>query len=142
MNNQKFFLIIAIFLSIFLLWDKWEITHAIDENNNLINQTKIKDTSTINNLLTNQNLDIPSVINRNDKLDLPNTDTKNQIPFTTVKTDLLTLEISHKGGTIQNAWLNDYPIEINSEQRFQLLSDKTGEIFQAQRWLIAPRKNA
>ncbi|NYT52715.1 MAG: membrane protein insertase YidC [Candidatus Vesicomyosocius endoextente] len=140
MNNQKFFLIIAIFLSIFLLWDKWEITHIIDENDNLISQTKIKDTSTINNLLTNQNLDIPSVTNHNDKLNLPNTDTKNQIPFTTVKTDLLTLEISHKGGTIQNAWLNNYPIEINSEQKFQLLSDKTGKIFQAQSGLLPQGK--
>ncbi len=136
MNNQKFFLVAAIFLSIFLLWDKWEVTHAVDANGNLISQTKIKGTSTINDSLANQNLDVPSVTNRNTELDLPNAVAKNQVPFTTVTTDLLTLEISHKGGTIQNAWLNDYPIEINSEQKFQLLSDKTGEIFQAQSGLL------
>ncbi|QKQ24543.1 membrane protein insertase YidC [Candidatus Ruthia endofausta] len=136
MNNQKFFLIIAIFLSVFLLWDKWEVTHVVDANGNLISQTKITGASTVSDSLTNQNLDVPNVTNRNTELDLPNTVAKNQGPFTTVTTDLLTLEISHKGGTIQNAWLNDYPIEINSEQKFQLLSDKTGEIFQAQSGLL------
>ncbi len=136
MNNQKLFLIVAIFLSVFLLWDKWEITHTLDENGNLISQTKIKGTSTTSDSLANQNLDVPSVTNHNTELDLPNAVAKNQGPFTTVTTDLLTLEISHKGGTIQNAWLNDYPIDINSEQKIQLLSDKTGEIFQAQSGLL------
>ncbi len=136
MNNQKFFLIAAIFLSIFLLWDRWEATHAVDVNGNLIKQTKIKDVNTTNDSLVNQNLDVPSVTNRNAELDLPNAVAKNKGPFTTVTTDLLTLEISHKGGTIQNAWLNDYPIELNSEQKFQLLNDKTGEIFQAQSGLL------
>ncbi|HAE04811.1 MAG TPA: hypothetical protein DCG31_03115, partial [Gammaproteobacteria bacterium] len=45
--------------------------------------------------------------------------------YTTVTTDLLTVEISHKGGTIQNAYLNAFPIEKGGEEKFQLLSDKT-----------------
>ncbi len=44
--------------------------------------------------------------------------------------------ISHKGGTIINAYLNDYPNELNSEARFQLLSNSAGSIFHAQSGLI------
>jgi YidC/Oxa1 family membrane protein insertase len=50
-------------------------------------------------------------------------------PYTTVTTDLLTLQISHKGGTIINAWLRDYPIELNSEKDFQLLSNNYWKYF-------------
>ena len=41
MNTQKLFLFIAIFLTIFLLWDKWELTQSIDENGNIVTQTAI-----------------------------------------------------------------------------------------------------
>jgi len=36
MNTQKIFLFVAIFLTIFILWDKWEITQAIDANGNVV----------------------------------------------------------------------------------------------------------
>jgi len=41
MNTQKIFLFIAIFLTIFLLWDKWELTQSTDENGNIVTQTAI-----------------------------------------------------------------------------------------------------
>ena len=56
--------------------------------------------------------------------------------FTTVVTDLLTVEISHKGGTIINAYLNEYPKELKSEERFQLLNNSPDRIFHAQSGLI------
>jgi YidC/Oxa1 family membrane protein insertase len=40
MNNQKLFLGIAIFLTVFLLWDKWQITHITDENGNVVVKVK------------------------------------------------------------------------------------------------------
>ncbi len=45
MNTQKLFLFIAIFLTVFLLWDKWELTQSIDENGNVITETQIVGTS-------------------------------------------------------------------------------------------------
>ena len=45
MNTQKLFLFIAIFLTVFLLWDKWELTQSIDENGNIITKTQIVGTS-------------------------------------------------------------------------------------------------
>jgi YidC/Oxa1 family membrane protein insertase len=57
--------------------------------------------------------------------------------FTTVTTDLLTVEISHKGGTIQNAYLDGFPVEKGGVEKFQLLSDKTGALFQAQSGLAS-----
>ena len=41
MNTQKIFLFVAIFLTIFILWDKWEITQAVDANGNVVSKTAI-----------------------------------------------------------------------------------------------------
>ena len=68
-------------------------------------------------------------------LDVPN-DSNIKRSYTTVVTDLLTVEISHKGGTIINAYLNDYPNELNSEEKFQLLNNTPGSIFHVQSGLI------
>ena len=138
MNTQKLFLFIAIFLTIFLLWDKWELTQSIDENGNIVTQTAIV------------GIDAPSAEN-----DVPlaaevpvaeNTFTEVSTPvmeesnisgaYTTVVTDLLTVQISNKGGTIISAFLNDYPTELYSDQTFELLSNSPESIFHAQSGLI------
>jgi YidC/Oxa1 family membrane protein insertase len=132
MNNQKLFLGIAIFLTVFLLWDKWQITHITDENGNVVRKSQITlDTST-------QNTDVPMINTETTQIDLPTSPSINESHgYTTVTTDLLTVEISHKGGTIQNAYLNAFPIEKGGEEKFQLLSDKTGTLFQAQSGLAS-----
>ena len=132
MNNQKLFLGIAIFLTVFLLWDKWQITHITDENGNVVRKSQITlDTST-------QNTDVPMINTETTQIDLPTSPSINESHgYTTVTTDLLTVEISHKGGTIQNAYLNAFPIEKGGEEKFQLLSDKTGALFQAQSGLAS-----
>ncbi|RUM83567.1 MAG: membrane protein insertase YidC, partial [Candidatus Thioglobus sp.] len=127
MNNQKLFLGIAIFLTVFLLWDKWQITHVTDENGNVVRKSQITlDTSA-------QNTDVPMINTETTQID----SIDESHGYTTVTTDLLTVEISHKGGTIQNAYLNDFPIEKGGEEKFQLLSDKTGMLFQAQSGLAS-----
>ena len=132
MNNQKLFLGIAIFLTVFLLWDKWQITHVTDENGNVVRKSQITlDTSA-------QNTDVPMINTETTQIDLPTPPSIDESHgYTTVTTDLLTVEISHKGGTIQNAYLNDFPIEKGGEEKFQLLSDKTGMLFQAQSGLAS-----
>ena len=137
MNNQKFFLIIAILLSLFLLKEQWDRQHAVDSNGNLIYQQQ----STNNTLaIVDQELNVPSAINTSTMADLPSPKEAVSGTFVTVNTDLLALEISHKGGTITNAWLEDYPIELGSEPKFQLLSDKSGELFQAQSGLLPSKQ--
>ena len=143
MNTQKIFLFIAIFLTVFLLWNKWELNQTTDEYGNTVTQTSIVTSNSQNN-----SIDVPEVSDvPSDDVpevsDLPSDDTTpllnesiSEGPYTTVTTDLLALQISHKGGTIINAWLMDYPIEIDSEEKFQLLSNKTGSIFQAQSGLL------
>ncbi|KAA0444684.1 MAG: membrane protein insertase YidC [Candidatus Thioglobus sp.] len=131
MNNQKLFLAIAIFLTIFILWDKWQIKQTTDANGNPAVQTQI---TADNNL----NFDVPKVDVKTAKIKLPTVPTIAQKGgFTTVTTDLLTIEISHEGGTIQNAFLNNYPASLDSEDKFQLLSDKSGQLFQAQSGLAS-----
>ena len=56
MNTQKIFLFIAIFLTVFLLWDKWELTKTTDENGNTITQTSIVASDSQDNTI-----DVPDV---------------------------------------------------------------------------------
>ena len=138
MNTQKIFLFIAIFLTIFILWDKWELTQSTDEYGNTITQTAIVGVDS-----EDAAIDVPAA---SDVPNVASTVTEDETPiidnsftqgaFTTVVTDLLTVEISHKGGTIINAYLNEYPKELKSEEKFQLLSNSPDSIFHAQSGLI------
>ena len=134
MNTQKLFLFIAIFLTIFLLWDKWELTQSVDENGNVITQTQLvsNDSSTE---ITDVPLpsDVPSADLQISEDSTPSIiEPSNSGPYTTVVTDLLTLQISHKGGTIISALLNKYPETLNSDARFELLSNSPDRIYHAQ----------
>ena len=138
MNTQKIFLFIAIFLTIFILWDKWELTQSTDENGNTITQTNIVAVDS-----QDVAIDVPAASDVPNVASIVTEDTTpiidnsfTQGAFTTVVTDLLTVEISHKGGTIINAYLNEYPKELNSEEKFQLLSNSPDRIFHAQSGLI------
>ncbi|MBE8189561.1 MAG: membrane protein insertase YidC [Candidatus Thioglobus sp.] len=130
MNNQKLFLGIAIFLTIFLLWDKWQVTRTTDENGKIISKT------TIIPAAKNDNLDVPKINSEPVEIDFPAKPT-DQNGFTTVTTDLLTLEISHTGGTIQNAFLNAYPVQQGKSEKFRLLQNTPGDSFQAQSGLAS-----
>jgi len=138
MNTQRAFLFIAIFLTIFILWDKWEITNSVDENGNTITQSQIigvepatqatevpiaADIPAAENLLLEDTTPVVEISNISGE-------------YTTVVTDLLTVQISNKGGTIISVHLNDYPTELNSDQNFQLLSNSPESVFHAQSGLI------
>ncbi|VVM24205.1 Inner membrane protein translocase component YidC, long form [uncultured Gammaproteobacteria bacterium] len=131
MNNQKLFLGIAIFFTVFILWDKWQITQTTDANGNIVSKTEI----TLG--VPTSNSDVPTVDMQEVKVDMPTLSVAHAGGFTTVTTDLLTVEISHKGGTIQNAFLNTYPVELKSDEKLQLLSDQAGALFQAQSGLAS-----
>ncbi len=133
MDNQKFFLIIAIGLSIFLLWDRWQATH--DEHGNpIVVVQPVAQQSAV--AAETSGADVPRVVNNNTS-DLPGAQANQSAqPFVTVSTDTLDLQISLKGGTVQSAHLNQYPISLGSEDKFQLLSNKPGELFQAQSGLL------
>ena len=138
MNTQKIFLFIAIFLTIFILWDKWELTQSTDENGNTITQTNIVAVDSQDAAIDVPSpSDVPNVASTVSIDTTPIIDNSfTQGTFTTVVTDLLTVEISHKGGTIINAYLNEYPKELKSEEKFQLLSNSPDRIFHAHSGLI------
>ena len=131
MDNQKLFLVIAIGLTVFLLWNQWEIKQTTDANGNTIAQTSITAFES-----DTQSSDIPSTAvstsASSDSVPSGANESITQSAFTTVTTDLLTVEISHRGGTIQSAYLNTYDNELNSEPKLQLLSKDSNNIFQAQ----------
>jgi len=138
MPTQKIFLFIAIFLTIFILWDKWELTQSTDENGNTITQTAIVGVNSQDAAIdVPAASDVPNVASTVTEDTTPTIDNSfTQGAFTTVVTDLLTVEISHKGGTIINAYLNEYPKELKSVEKFQLLSNSPDRIFHAQSGLI------
>ena len=142
MNTQKLFLFIAIFLTVFLLWDKWELTQSVDENGNVITQTQLVGTgSSIETVDVSLPSDVPIAELPVSENSTPSINESNNVSgFTTVITDLLTLQISHKGGTIISALLNEYPETLNSKERFQLLSNSPDRIFHAQSGLIPADK--
>ena len=110
----------------------FQILEIIDNNDDVS-----KETSNDGNLSETSSAEVSSgSITDNPKaIDVPN-DSNIKRLYTTVVTDLLTVEISHKGGTIINAYLNDFPNELNSEENFQLLNNTPGSIFHAQSGLI------
>ena len=140
MNNQKLFLGIAIFLTVFLLWNQWEAKKIVDADGNVTYKTQI----TLGG--SEQNIDVPTIdIGAKDTgitISLPAANITEQYGFTTVETDLLTVEISHKGGTIQNAYLNAFPIKKGSEEKFQLLNNEAGSHFIAKSGLTSQTKDS
>ena len=95
MNNQKIFLIIAILLSIFLLNEQWDRQHAVDANGNLIYQADTKNTDTAS---ISKDANVPSAIRTQPTANVPTSKQTHSGESITVNTDLLTLEISQKGG--------------------------------------------
>ncbi|MCG9790622.1 membrane protein insertase YidC [Vibrio mediterranei] len=57
----------------------------------------------------------------------------------TVKTDVLTLGINTVGGDVVTAKLNEYAIELESSEPFELLKDDQGHQFIAQSGLVGPQ---
>ena len=139
MNTQKIFLFVAIFLTIFILWDKWEIRKSIDKDGNVISKSNIVGVEPKDDAIdVPKASDVPltSKTTIEDSAPIMGNDSNVQGAYTTVVTDLLTVEISNKGGTIINAYLNDYPNELDSKEKFQLLNNSAGNIFHAQSGLI------
>jgi YidC/Oxa1 family membrane protein insertase len=128
MENQKLFLIIAIFLTVFILWDKWQIKDQdnIDTNN----KAQVSDN------LPEQNADLPKISTNVTNVD-PIVDVSDETNFTKVVTDLLTIEINHKGGNIQNAFLNNYSDRNDEQKKLHLLSNKRESLLQAQSGLAS-----
>ncbi|MDP6104360.1 MAG: membrane protein insertase YidC [Gammaproteobacteria bacterium] len=137
MDNQRLFIVIAILLSVFLLWDKWTFRNAPSSNVNNVEQSSA--------VLINENIetasDVPNIETEAVSLDIDKNESYESHPYTNIKTDLLTVEVSHKGGAIQNAYLNTYPLELGSQEKFQLLSNKKGSVFQAQSGLASKEES-
>jgi YidC/Oxa1 family membrane protein insertase len=137
MDNQRLFIVIAILLSVFLLWDKWTFRNAPSSNVNNVEQSSA--------VLINENIetasDVPNIETEAVSLDIDKNESYESHPYTNIKTDLLTVEVNHKGGAIQNAYLNTYPLELGSQEKFQLLSNKKGSVFQAQSGLASKEES-
>jgi len=75
--------------------------------------------------------------------DTLNTSSLEKAPFVKVETDLFKLNISTRGGTIQDLKLLNYPIDPkNPDVKFQLLKPDTPNLYLAQSGLISTDKSS
>ena len=110
MNTQRIFLLIAIFLTVFLLWDKWALIQTTDANGNTVTQTRIVATDSQDNAIDVPEVsDVPSAAVTIEDTTPSMDESFDQGPYITVTTDLLTLQISNKGGTVISAYLISTP---------------------------------
>lgn len=131
--NQRTIILIAIFFTLFILWNQWEAKQYVDTNGNTTVKTTFANTSSIT---TNTGADVPSVISTNTDLETPGVSAVKDNNIL-VSTDVLTLEISPVGGTVQNAKLNDYPEYLHSDEAFVLLNSTPGFVFVAESGLAS-----
>lgn len=136
MENQKLFIIIGLLFTSFLLWQEWAVYNTpqdvVNINNNITTPQLSKAQKTIN-------ADVPT-LNITKNIDTEQQTISNS-PSILVYTDLFTLSISNKGGTINNLSLNKYPVSLQSKTpTVHLFNNEIGDIFQAQSGLLPADK--
>ncbi len=139
MNNQRFFLLIAIGLSIFVLWQKWEQK----QNPALYQDTQTQPiTGDVLNTedsivpTTNAQSDIPTLVSTSPQTKAVPGISSNKT-LATVTTDVLKLTLNQHSAIV-TAELLDYPITLDSEEKIKLLDNSRERFFIAQSGL-APK---
>lgn len=146
MDNQRLFIVVGLFLTGFLFWSDYQAS--------LIAKDKPQPNSVINsNLTSSSQVDVPNqitpVVNSNsNNEDVPTNvadfatpeviATQNNDQDISVHTDLFSLNISKKGGTINKLLLNSYPVSLDDpEVVVQLFNSQPNKLFLAQSGLIS-----
>ncbi|SFV62360.1 Inner membrane protein translocase component YidC, long form [hydrothermal vent metagenome] len=139
MENQRLFLIGAIFFTGFLLWQEWQTKDTkLTPTTNSVKQ--ITQEKSQNNTSINSNDGLPQTFNEY-KEEVKNNEfssnTQSSSPFISIKTDLFTAKISTQGGTIESVYLSNFPVSLeDKENKIQLIKNKEGEVFKIQSGLL------
>ena len=139
MDNQKVFIIIGLFLTGFLFWQDWLASQNTANNQTdsqailSTQEADINDVPTTLALANDNQDDVP-----NAPLAVNNNVQANQGNVIEVQTDLLSLKIGQKGGTINELLLNQYPVSLEKDApKVQLFNGRAGQVFLAQSGLIS-----
>ncbi|TDF36257.1 membrane protein insertase YidC [Alteromonadaceae bacterium M269] len=134
MESQRSFLFIGLALVTFLLWEAWQKDYGPQPPQTV--ESALPDTpSDVPSNSTSGSVDVPTI--QGGALPTPNQAATNNALIHVV-TDTLDLRISPKGGDIVNADLVKFPVELNSEESFNILSNDPQLEFIAQSGLIGP----
>jgi YidC/Oxa1 family membrane protein insertase len=152
MENQRLILAIGVFFTGFLLWQEWQLkdvkltaTTPVTQSNVIknINDDGLPNTTTIANQKSNQD-DLPQAFGVIEKTNIKKANgakTTAKDEFITVKTDVLTVEISTRGGTIQKVILNNFAVSLKDQKnKVTLLSNEISKIYKVQSGLLSPKK--
>lgn len=132
MESQRSFLVIGLLLVSFLLWQQWQVDYgpkpvATVENNS--SPEMGSGTPNTDHIPTaSQTSDTPEA--------LPIENIANDRKYISVTTDTLNIVIDSKGGDIISASLNQFPVDIDSNQPKEILSSDQSTLYIAQSGLI------
>ena len=125
MDSQRSFLVIALIVVSFLLFQQWQLDYnQPQQSESQISVDQIMDTPTDNQS------DVPLGDSQ------PVVETRSERKMVTVKTDVLELTIDTLGGDIVSAKLPTYPTEQNGDIPFTLLETTQGFNYVAQSGLV------
>jgi len=136
MEQQRFFLFIALSIILFLLWDAWQKEFAPQPVPTVVgSQTNIASpTSSTRAADIPEGADVPAVITTPGNV--PRAEQLSALPTSKeiiVETDLLRVVINTTGGDVRRVDLLNYPVDIKEpETAFRLFNDEADDIFMAQ----------
>lgn len=127
MDSQRSFLLIGLALVSFLLWQQWQLDYGPQPIEPVQAETHA------NTPEQQAEQDIPVATG-----DIPQS--TNVAPITSkyvdIQTDTFSVQIDLKGGDIITANLKQYPLELNSEEKYTILSNEPSRLHIAQSGLV------
>lgn len=135
MESQRSFLVIGLALVSFLLWQQWQLDYGpqpVQQVTQPESQSSVPSNTVPSSAVAiSANKDVP-------QSDAPavNTVQTANTQLINIETDVLLVKISPLGGDIVSVALKDYPVEMNSSEAFQLLSDQSDTLYVAQSGLV------
>lgn len=127
MDSQRSFLIIGLLLVSFLLWQQWQLDYGPQPV--VPEQADAQPVSPS----SSSDQDVPVATG-----DIPTNTVSAPIVanYVQVNTDTFNLNIDLKGGDIVNAELKKYPLELNSEDKYTILTNEPAQLHIAQSGLV------
>ncbi len=147
MDNLRLILVFSLVLVSLLLWQAWQEDYGSSSITNTATQTEQKQTvatAETPKIAASSENSVPAVKAVASKEIPTTTETPAVVraaepsgKLISVKTDLFHLELDTKGGTVNQMYLMDYPLKLDSpEEKFQLMKAESPGLFIAQSGLI------
>lgn len=134
MDNQRFFLYVALLLVSYLLWSSWTRHNAPPVETQVSQQTTTQQQQQIKN-------DVPASADAGTPGNVSSVNTVNETrdEYVTVETDVFKILINTRGADIHRAELKTYPVDIDHKDNPLVLLDNQAKTYISQSGLLHDR---